>query len=91
MCDFSWMNEIPDAEWDKHGNGFRKSFDLEWFLQKSNAVGFDRWREEIDIWGASQPRRYGQFESPPAYDGRAVAFIVCGDWADGKNGVRCTF
>lgn len=75
MSDFSWLNEIPEDGWQKQESGFSRSFDYDWFIEKSQAKGNDRWHEEFDIWGATQPREYQHFHAPGA-----VAFIVWGKW-----------
>ncbi|MFT4410203.1 hypothetical protein ACLMOV_11290 [Stenotrophomonas muris] len=75
MADFSWLNDVPEDGWQKQEGGFCRSFDYDWFIEKSQAKGNDRWREEFDIWGATQPRGYQQFYAPGT-----VAFIVWGKW-----------
>lgn len=80
MPDFSWLDDIPDEVCERHGNGRRRSFLLDWFLQESGLPAGADWRDEFDAWGAQQARRYQQFPSPPSTDGKALAFIVWGPW-----------
>ncbi|HDX0925510.1 TPA: hypothetical protein ACG5JQ_000343 [Stenotrophomonas maltophilia] len=75
MANFEWLNDIPEAEWEKHGLGFSRSFDHDWFMDKCQIRGNDRWREEFDIWGSTQPRGYEHFDRP----GR-LELVAWGDW-----------
>lgn len=80
MADFSWLNRIQDSEWSRQNNGFIRAFDLNKFLVFSNAAP-DTWREEFDLWGAEQPRKYEQFWGPGSVvTGDPLAWIVFGEW-----------
>ena len=84
MPDFSWLNRLDEREWSPQGNGFVRAFDLNKFLAISRASPAT-WRDEFDIWGAEQERRYEQFPGPNARStGDPLAWIVFGDY-DGSG------
>ncbi|WP_294995503.1 hypothetical protein [uncultured Stenotrophomonas sp.] len=85
MADFSWLNEIPDAGFPSHGDGFLKAFPLIWFLERSGLRAGDDWRNEFDAWGSEQPREYQQFLGPTDHSGDSLAWIAGGSWAAGHN------
>lgn len=80
MPDFSWLNEIPEKDWDTVGLGHGLTFGNVQFYERCRVRSDDLVIEKFEGWAGSQPRHY-EIQQLPSTKLR----VTWGDWTTSAN------